>query len=423
MALSPPPAFSEFAKGISYSRNQWLPYFVGFLIGYPLLIKALRHRRLGQMKKKFHFPTRESMAKMTDEEAFLIQKEMAQLEFPFMFLTSGQFALFRTYGIPTISHLLTKTGQFSKPETSFKRYTDTAALIGEMVENSPTSQRAFISVARTRFLHSGYQASGKILDADLLYTLALFAVQPVRFIENFEWRDLSDMELCAIGTFWKSLGDALGISSEMLPSGKTGFKDGIQWLEEVDAWSQDYEAKYMVPDPKNRESADQATAVLLYNLPKALHPIGLQFTSFMMDDRLRKAMLYDPPTPGWSKVFSTLLSTRRFVLRHLSPPRPSAFAVSNIAQKPDEDNRYHRMSWDALPFYIRPTFWNRWGPVAWVSWLMGHPVPGDHGEKYYPQGYHIRDIGPKYFEGKGHKEIKDTMEELKISRTGKCPFH
>lgn len=95
MALSPPPAFSEFAKGISYSRNQWLPYFVGFLIGYPLLIKALRHRRLGQMKKKFHFPTRESMAKMTDEEAFLIQKEMAQLEFPFMFLTSGQFALFR----------------------------------------------------------------------------------------------------------------------------------------------------------------------------------------------------------------------------------------------------------------------------------------------------------------------------------------
>lgn len=132
---------------------------------------------------------------------------------------------------------------------------------------------------------------------------------------------------------------------------------------------------------------------------------------------------YDPPTPGWSKVFSTLLSTRRFVLRYLSPPRPSAFAVSNIAQKPDENNRYHRMSWDALPFYIRPTFWNRWGPVAWVSWLMGHPVPGDHGEKYYPQGYHIRDIGPKYFEGKGHKEIKETMEELKISRTGKCPFH
>ena len=198
----------------------------------------------------------------------------------------------QTYGIPTISHLLTKTGQFSKPETSFKRYTDTAALIGEMVENSPTSQRAFISVARTRFLHSGYQASGKILDADLLYTLALFAVQPVRFIENFEWRTLSDLELCAIGTFWKSLGDALGISSEILPSGKTGFKDGMQWLEEVDVWSQDYEAKYMVPDPKNRESADQATAVLLYNLPKFLHPIGLQFTSYMMDDRLRKAMLY-----------------------------------------------------------------------------------------------------------------------------------
>ena len=161
-----------------------------------------------------------------------------------------------------------------------------------MVENSPTSQRAFLSVARTRFLHSGYQASGKILDTDLLYTLALFAVQPVNFIAAFEWRPLSDLERCAIGTFWKSLGDALGISPDILPSGKTGFRDGIHWLEEVDTWSQEYEVKYMVPDAQNRESADQATAVLLYNLPKVFHPVGLQFTSFMMDDRLRKAMLY-----------------------------------------------------------------------------------------------------------------------------------
>nr|F1DBA8.1 RecName: Full=ER-bound oxygenase mpaB; AltName: Full=Mycophenolic acid biosynthesis cluster protein B [Penicillium brevicompactum]ADY00129.1 MpaB [Penicillium brevicompactum] len=370
MSLPLPPALSELARALPYSRTQWLPIFVGFLIGYPILIRALRYKRHGEMKKKFYFPTRESMAEMTDEEAFLIQKEMAQLEFPFMFLTSGQFALFRTYGIPTISHLLTKTGQFSKPETSFKRYTDTAALIGEMVENSPTSQRAFISVARTRFLHSGYQASGKILDADLLYTLALFAVQPVRFIENFEWRTLSDLELCAIGTFWKSLGDALGISSEILPSGKTGFKDGIQWLEEVDVWSQDYEAKYMVPDPKNRESADQATAMLISNR-------------------------YEAPTPGWSMVFSTLLAIRKLILRYLSPPRPAALAVSNIAQKPDKDDRYHRMSWDALPFYIRPTFWNRWGPMAWISWLMGHPVPGDLGQKKGPQGDPGNDEGIK----------------------------
>lgn len=35
------------------------------------------------------------MSKMTDEEAFQIQKQVAQLEFPLMFIKSLQFALFR----------------------------------------------------------------------------------------------------------------------------------------------------------------------------------------------------------------------------------------------------------------------------------------------------------------------------------------
>lgn len=197
----------------------------------------------------------------------------------------------QTYGIPTISHLLTKTSQFSNPETSLKRYTDTSALVQEMVGNAPTSKRAYQSLARTRFLHSGYRSSGKIQESDMLYTLALFALQPIRFIARFEWRALSDLERCAIGTFWKSVGDALDISYDGLPSGKTGFRDGIHWLEEMDVWSEEYESRCMVPDLKNRETADQTTAVLLYMLPTPLHPLGLQFVSFMMDDRLRKAML------------------------------------------------------------------------------------------------------------------------------------
>ena len=161
-----------------------------------------------------------------------------------------------------------------------------------MVGNSPISQRAHASFARVRWLHSGYRASGKITDFDMLYTLALFALEPVRFINSYEWRQLSDLERCAIGTFWKSAGDALDISYEALPSGPNGFKDGIHWLEEMEAWRLDYEAVHMVPDVKNRKVADQTTAVLVYLLPNALVPVGLQFVSYMMDDRLRRAMLY-----------------------------------------------------------------------------------------------------------------------------------
>lgn len=164
-------------------------------------------------------------------------------------------------------------------------------MVQEFVGQAPSAARGQAAIVRTRYLHSGYRSSGTILDDDMLYTLGLFAVQPVRFIQKYEWRDLTDVEKCAIGTFWKSVGDGLEVSYDKLPSGKTGFRDGLQWLEEIMAWSDAYEEKCMVPDAKNREVADQTAAVLVYLVPKPFQHIGLKFVSFMMDDRLRKAML------------------------------------------------------------------------------------------------------------------------------------
>lgn len=125
----------------------------------------------------------------------------------------------------------------------------------------------------------------------MLYTLSLFALQPIRFVEKYEWRSLTELEKCAIGTFWKSVGDGLDISYDALPSGKSGFRDGLQWLDEINAWSEAYEEKCMVPDLKNKETAEQTTAVLVYMLPQFMVPAGMNFVSFMMDDRLRKAMM------------------------------------------------------------------------------------------------------------------------------------
>lgn len=156
---------------------------------------------------------------------------------------------------------------------------------------APSSERAINSTARTRFLHSGYRTSGTIREEDMLYTLGLFAVQPVQFVNQFEWRQVSDLERCAIGTFWKVVGENLAISYDALPSGKTGFRDGIHWLEEIEAWSDEYEVRAMLPHIKNRQTADQTTSVLVYMIPKPLQHVGLKFVSFMMDDRLRKAML------------------------------------------------------------------------------------------------------------------------------------
>jgi hypothetical protein len=201
----------------------------------------------------------------------------------------------------------------------------------------PNSERAQTAIARTKFLHKGYRASGKILEDDMLYTLSLFALEPIRFVKMYEWREMTEMERCAVGTYWKSLGDALGISYETLPSGTTGFRDGIHWLEEVREWSLGYEVKHMKPHPRNKEIADRTIDVLVYNLPRFIKPLGLYFVSFLMDERLRSAMMYaisDPIHLTQRYILTTYVISGSIPLPHCSASfslRPSNSASSVCA--------------------------------------------------------------------------------------------
>ncbi|GLI82072.1 hypothetical protein PoHVEF18_010473 [Penicillium ochrochloron] len=374
------------------SPEQCMLYSLVGLGSYLALASTLRFQRRRNLHRKYPYITRESMGKMTDQDAFTIQKTILQMEFPFIVLKSLQFALFRTYGIPTISTLLLKTSQFSDPATSFKRYADTGALIGEFMAFDPSSERAQTAIARTKFLHQGYRASGKILEDDMLYTLSLFALEPIRFVKMYEWHEMTEMERCAVGTYWKSLGDALGISYEILPSGKAGFRDGIHWLEEIREWSLIYEVKHMKPHPRSKEIADRTIDVI------------------------------NPPPAFFSLIFSAVFQLRKLCLRYLALPRPNFMRLDVFAEKPNKYGRNYVLFYEGAPFYVQPTIWNRWGPVAWFKWALGQPLPGDDGDKYYPQGYYTPDLGPKYFEGKGRKEVETIKESIKQQRLGQCPF-
>ncbi|KAI2711329.1 hypothetical protein CBS147354_8342 [Penicillium roqueforti] len=338
---------------------------------------------------------------MSDQDAWVIQKTIMQTEFPFIVLKSLQFALFRTYGIPTISTLLLKTSQLSDSTISFKRYADTGTLIGEFMTFDPRSERARTAIARTKFLHKGYRASGKIMEADMLYTLSLFALEPIQF---------------------KSLGDALEINYDALPSGKTGFQDGIHWLGEIGAWSQQYEIQHMKPHPRNKELAEKTIDVLVYNLPNFLKPLARYFVSYLMGDRLRTAMMMEEPPAFFSGILALIFKLRQLYLRYLSLPRPDFLRLNAFTDKPNKHGRNWVLIYDGAPFYVQPTIWNRWGPMAWFKWALGHPLPGDDGDKYYPQGYRTDDLGPKYFEGKGYRELEGFKETLRRQRMGQCPF-
>lgn len=188
--------------------------------------------------------------------------------------------------------MLVKTTQLSTTKNAGKRYADTIVLLAEIFGNKPTSERVIESFGRMNYLHGVYRDSGQILDDDMLYTLALFAIEPIKWVDRYDWRKFSDLERCAMGTFIKSMGDAMLIDYGNLPSAKRGFRDGIQWLEEIWQWSEEYEIKHMLPNEKNHQTANETTTLLLFPIPEALKPMGRHAVSAMMDDRLRDAMMY-----------------------------------------------------------------------------------------------------------------------------------
>jgi hypothetical protein len=258
---------------------------------YFCAVAVFRWRRARTTPKKYNMQRRESFATMTTDDAQAILRDLTEMEFPKVMGLSIIFALFKTYGIPSVSALLVATGQLASSETASKRTADTGVLLLEFALNKPSSERTIKAISRMNYLHARYQKSGKIKNVDMLYTLSLFALEPVRWIHKYEWRDLTDVERCASGTFWKAMGDVMLISFDDLPSGSTGWIDGLHWLEDLETWSLKYEAANMIPAATNNQLAESHLEVLFLNVPTWLNEVGKKVVAVFLGERLRQAML------------------------------------------------------------------------------------------------------------------------------------
>ena len=334
-----------------------------------------------------------------------------------------------------------KTGQLKDSETASKRAADTGVLLLEFGLNKPTSERAIEAIARMNFLHSRYQKSGQITNDDLLYTLSIFALEPARWINRYEWRNMTDLEMCACGTFWKSMGEAMEISYAKLPSSTKGWKDGLHFLEEVKEWSDDYEETHMVPANPNRQLADSQFKYMLPAWPARYRDPCVKMIVVLLGDRLRRSMMYVSEHirnllallmmmyryPRSSSIYHQLvngfLDVRRLLIRHFALPRPDFLRNHWIESGPDSRHgRYALYDYLAHPWYVKPTPLRRWGPGAWITRLLGYKVPGDDGDKYFPQGYSFADVGPTALSGKGIREMEKTRFRLVQRNRGGCPF-
>lgn len=190
-----------------------------------------------------------------------------------------------------MSRLFAVTGQNNRKNAG-KRAVDTEILLRESHSHPRESLRYQQAVARMNYLHSRYRKANKILDADMLHTLGSGLYEATRIVNQQEWRQLTTVELCALGVFHKDLGEDMGIPFEALPSSQAGWRDGMHFAQELAGWTIQYESEVAVPTSTNdqyvRVYVDSAASAL----PKAVCVFLRKVIGYELDETMRASLGY-----------------------------------------------------------------------------------------------------------------------------------
>ena len=199
-------------------------------------------------------------------------------EFPFDTTRALEFALFRTYCVPSISGLLVRTGEFEA--RAQKRYDDTDIIISEILEHGHSSARGAGAIARMNRIHGRF----KIANDDFLYVLSTFVFEPMRWIDRFGWRGLHDKERLAMFHFWRAVGCAMNIS---------GIPDS---LEAFERFNRDYERAHYRFKETNRRIGTATVELFAGWFPKPMAPLVRRAVYALLDDPLIEAFGFPKPS-------------------------------------------------------------------------------------------------------------------------------
>ena len=214
-----------------------------------------------------------------------------------------EFALFRTYAVPSISSLLARTGEFERCPR--KRYDDTELILSEIVENGFDSPRGQAALGRMNDMHGRFRISNE----DMLYVLSTFVFEPVRWLERYGRRPMTDHERTAWFHYHSELGRRMGIAH--IPQDMAG-------LEAINRQAE--ATRFRFAESNRRIGAVTRDLLLGFYLPTRLVPAGRPVVHAFMDTPLLVAMGFPAP-PSWlRRAVSASMRLRRAVL-HLLPPR------------------------------------------------------------------------------------------------------
>lgn len=203
-------------------------------------------------------------------------------DFSFDTTRALEFALFRTFAMPSIAALLDRTGEFQKRPQ--KRYDDTDIIVSELMEWGYDSERGAAALARMNLIHGHFA----IANDDFLYVLSTFVYEPIRWNQRFGWRPMVEAEKLAMFHFWRAVGTRMGIRD--IPRDYAVFE----------AFNRRYERERVAPSAAAGRTGSATRELFASWFPAALKPLVRHAIHAMMDDATRAAFGF-PDAAVWVK--------------------------------------------------------------------------------------------------------------------------
>jgi hypothetical protein len=220
-------------------------------------------------------------------------------EFPFDTTRALEFALFRTFAVPSIGGLLDETGEFGA--RAQKRYDDTDLILSTLVEEGYDSELGKRALRRMNQLHSRFQ----ITNEDFLYVLSTFVFEPIRWNARFGWRPLVEQERLGTFHYWRAVGHRMAI------------KDIPERYEDFERYNLEYERDRFARTEPGRRVGVATRDMFLAWFPWLPKRFGAPALYAVMDDPLLDAFGFPRPPPALRRTVESALRARARVVQLL----------------------------------------------------------------------------------------------------------
>jgi len=212
-----------------------------------------------------------------------------------------EFALLRTYAVPTIAALLDRTNEtVGRPR---KRYDDTVLIIIAALDNGLDSDRARRAYARLDDMHGRYT----IRNDDFLYVLSTFILSPIDWLTNYGRRPMTQDESEDWFRFWYAFGTRMGITGI--------FRD----LAAARDFHETFEETRFAVSKSSRKLAEASMKVVLADafVPRIFFPFGFGVVTALCEPRLVAALGFPEPSQLLRHCVGLIMGLRRKFLRLL----------------------------------------------------------------------------------------------------------